>query len=230
MDTTSRADTKPTRSFVNRYLDPTDVLGEVLFGLIMVLAFTLGAGLVVEEGREATIKMLIGILGCNIAWGIIDGNMYIISCLFDRSRQARILESIQVAASEGEALGMIEEQLDHSLEPFTTESERLHIYRAVYTRLRGMAIEHSHLRKEDVYGAIACFWLVFISALPAVIPFLLFSDRIVALRVSNLLLLGMLFFVGYRVGKVAHSRPWVVGSVVLVAGLIMVGTVIALGG
>jgi len=93
-----------------------------------------------------------------------------------------------------------------------------------------MAIEHPRLRKEDVYGAIASFWLVSLSAIPAVIPFLLFSDRIVALRVSNLILLAILFLVGFRVGKVAHSNPWVVGSTVLVAGLVMVAIVMALGG
>jgi len=36
-------------SFVRRHLDPTDRLSEVLFGLIMVLTFTLGAGLIVHS-------------------------------------------------------------------------------------------------------------------------------------------------------------------------------------
>ena len=52
-----------TPSFIRRYLDPAERLGEVLFGLIMVLTFTLGAGLIVEEGAEATTRMLWGILG-----------------------------------------------------------------------------------------------------------------------------------------------------------------------
>lgn len=228
MDTASRDETK--QSFINRYLDPTDVLEEILFGLIMVLAFTLGAGLVVEEGKEATLTMLIGIIGCNTAWGLIDGGMYIIGCMFDRSRKARLLKSIQTAGSEDEALTMIREQLDHGLEPFATESERMNLYKAVHMRLKSVGIERPRLQKEDLYGAVASFWLVFLSAVPAVIPFLLFSDRIVALRVSNLLLLAMLFLVGYRVGKAAHSSPWVVGFTVLVEGLIMVGIVMVLGG
>jgi hypothetical protein len=65
----------PIQSFVNRYLDPTDSLSEVLFGPIMALTFTLGAGLIVKEGREATTQLLLGILGCNVAWGLVDGAM-----------------------------------------------------------------------------------------------------------------------------------------------------------
>ena len=37
-----------------RYLDPASSLAEVLFGLIMTLTFTLGAGIIIEdEGRKA---------------------------------------------------------------------------------------------------------------------------------------------------------------------------------
>ena len=50
--------TPSRQSFVGRYLDPTESLGEVLFGLIMALTFTLGAGLIVKEGAEATTRML----------------------------------------------------------------------------------------------------------------------------------------------------------------------------
>ena len=40
-------------SFVNKYLDPATSLGEILFGLIMTLTFTLGAGLTIQdEGRR----------------------------------------------------------------------------------------------------------------------------------------------------------------------------------
>lgn len=40
-------------SLIHRYLDPASSLGEVLFGLIMTLTFTLGAGIIIEDqGRE----------------------------------------------------------------------------------------------------------------------------------------------------------------------------------
>jgi hypothetical protein len=54
-----------------RILDPVDRVSEILFGLIMLLTFT-GSLSVAEAGREDIRTMLIGALGCNLAWGIID--------------------------------------------------------------------------------------------------------------------------------------------------------------
>jgi len=39
-------------SFFERYLEPADRLNEVLFGLIMVLTFTLTAGFAVGESED----------------------------------------------------------------------------------------------------------------------------------------------------------------------------------
>jgi len=49
------------------HLDPGERLGELLFGMIMVLTFTLGAGIELREDREATRELLIAALGCNAA-------------------------------------------------------------------------------------------------------------------------------------------------------------------
>ena len=64
--------------FPAQHLDPGSRMGEALFGLIMTLTFTLGADLVIDaQGREGARQMLIGILGCNLAWGLIDGVLYV---------------------------------------------------------------------------------------------------------------------------------------------------------
>ena len=64
-------------SLLHRYVDPATSLGEILFGLIMTLTSTLGAGLIIEdEGREGARQLLIAVIGCNIAWGVIDGALY----------------------------------------------------------------------------------------------------------------------------------------------------------
>ena len=64
---------KPARrsSIAQKYLDPATSMGEVLFGLIMVLTFT-GSLSVAQAGHDDVRAMLIAALGCNIAWGIID--------------------------------------------------------------------------------------------------------------------------------------------------------------
>ena len=79
--------TDSKESFVQRHLDPTDSSSELLFGAIMALTITLGAGLIVQEGSEATTRILFGILGCNVAWGLIDAGMYVMGCMLERSRR-----------------------------------------------------------------------------------------------------------------------------------------------
>ena len=65
MLTTSLSQDTPAPS--KRALDPVDRVAEVLFGLIMVLTFT-GSLSVAEAGRDDVRAMLVGALGCNLAW------------------------------------------------------------------------------------------------------------------------------------------------------------------
>jgi hypothetical protein len=59
-------------------LDPMERISEVLFGLIMVLTITCSFS-VAGAGRTEVREMLIGALGCNLAWGIIDAAMYLMA-------------------------------------------------------------------------------------------------------------------------------------------------------
>jgi hypothetical protein len=64
--------------------------------------------------------------------------------------------------------------------------------------VRRMPGQRIGLRKEDVYGAIASGMLVVFSTIPAAVPFLVIDAPRLALRVSNFLLVGLLFVVGYQ--------------------------------
>src|SRR5678809_725534 len=80
-----------------RLLDPIERISEVLFGLIMVLTFTCSFS-VAEAGRAETRTMLLAALGCNLAWGIIDGIMYLMGCLAERARSLGALRAVRAAA------------------------------------------------------------------------------------------------------------------------------------
>jgi len=220
----------PKATFMARHLDPLDRLSEFLFGLVMVLSFTLGAGLIIDEGEQATRQMLLAIIGCNIAWGLIDGAMYIISSLCERSGKARLLDSLQKAGSERDATTLVGNVLDDRLEPYTSEEERKQLYAEIVQRLRNVSPQRTRLTLDDLGGALACFFLVLLAAVPAVLPFLLIDDRHLALRVSNLLLVGLLFLTGWHWARATHSNPWVFGTSFLVAGLGMVFIAMAFGG
>jgi hypothetical protein len=215
-------DQHPKPSFLSRYLDPVESVSEVLSGLVMVLTFTLGAGLIVKEGPDATKKMLLGILGCNVTWGIIDGAMQVLSRMFDLSRKSRLLELIRNGAGGDDSVAIVARELDGEIQPLTSPSERKQLYQNIAQRLSNLPVEPIHLKRDDFYAAVVTFVLVFATSIPAVLPFMLFQDPTVALRVSNCLLLTLLFLVGFRWARLTHSDPWIFGSIVLLVGMGMV--------
>ena len=67
-------------------LEPMERIAEILFGVIMTLTFT--CTLAVETADRLQVRtMLIGALGCNLAWGIIDAGVYLITRINIESRQ-----------------------------------------------------------------------------------------------------------------------------------------------
>jgi hypothetical protein len=213
------------------HLDPGTRMGEILFGLIMTLTFTLGAGLVIEEeGREGARAMLVAILGCNLAWGIIDGVFYVLGQIFERGRLRRVGSRLRDAASEADAHRMVAAEFDEQLEPFTDESLRERLYRSIVERVRAIPPAPNPVRREDLIGGLVAGWLVFACSFPAVLPFLILDEPRLALRISNAILLGLLFFMGWRMARHTLAKPWLAGATFLVFGLVLVLIAIALGG
>jgi len=219
-------------SFIAKYLDPATSLGEVLFGLVMTLTLTLGAGLMLQQqGRQGARELLIATLGCNIAWGIIDGVFYILTQLFERGRRHRLAVAARQEPDDSAALALVAGELDDLLGRITTADERRGLYQRILANVRSAPLPAGRLTLDDVLGAIASFWLVFVASLPAAVPFIFLSDHPrLALRVSNCILLALLVYVGYSWAKYTLWRPWRTGAVFLLAGLALVGLAIGLGG
>lgn len=218
-------------SLMHRYLDPATSLAEVLFGLIMTLTFTLGAGIVIEdEGREGARQLLVAVVGCNVAWGIIDGALYILNQLFARGRIRRLARSVRIATDDRSAMNAVAEELDGFFVDITRAAERDALYLRVASQLRSRPIAPNSIRKDDLLGAFTSFWLVVLTSVPAAIPFLLLDNARLALRVSNAILLALLFITGWLFARFTLGKPWIVGLSFLVGGAALVAVAIALGG
>ncbi len=212
-------------------LDPGDALAEVLFGLIMALTWTVGSRLVMQEEGLDVRGLIISTLGCNVAWGIIDAVLRILGTTFFRSRRLHLFRQIRGARDEASALAVIRNE-------FPTEGTALAVdsadAEALYRSLLALAIRSEPARvsltRSDLRAAVAVFFLVAATAIPAVIPFFLIDDADRALRVSNLLLIGLLFFTGYAWARFSGGRPLYAGVTMTCLGLIMVGIAVALGG
>jgi hypothetical protein len=223
--------TEPRSSLSSRWLDPASSLGEIMFGLIMTLTFTLGAGIILEdEGREGARDLLIALIGCNIAWGVIDAAMYLVNELFTRGKRRRVAEAVRSAADESAGVNVVAGELDQFFEDVADHPERHALYKRVAARVRTAEIPPNRLTKADFMGAFTSFWLVIIASAPAAIPFLIWDDARFALRVSNGILLAFLFFCGYKWSRYTLGNPWIFGLISLAGGFALVAMAIALGG
>jgi VIT1/CCC1 family predicted Fe2+/Mn2+ transporter len=212
------------------HLSPGEQLGEVLFGLIMTLTFTLGAGVMVGTSEGASSSLLYATLGCNVAWGIIDGALLLLGRMFDRGRLARLGDAIASALDEHSALTVVAQELDDMLVPVTSERQRLELYRDVVAHVQTGPRPAPRLAREDFLAAFAVFVLVFGATFPAALPYFLIHDAWVAQRASNVLLIGVLFYFGYRWAQYTSFRPLVAALVVVGGSVALVSIAIALGG
>jgi hypothetical protein len=202
-------------------------ISEIWFGLIMVLTFTCSLS-VKNAGRQEVHAMLIGALGCNLAWGIIDSFMYLLACFVERGNGIAKLRAVRRAAKPGAAYEAIANALPPVLASVLSPVE-LEVMRQKLNRLPEPP-KRSTLTKKDWLGAVGVFLLVLLSTFPVVIPFLFIGDARLALRISNGVALVLLFLIGYAFGLYANHHPWRMGLGMVILGSGLVAITIVLGG
>jgi hypothetical protein len=208
-------------------LDPMERSMEALFGLIMVLTFT-GSLSITGAGREDVDAMLVGALGCNIAWGVIDGVFYLMGCLAERGRDRATYRAVLQAGSPLEARRLIGDALPPVLASAIAPDEFDHMWQRLLDV--GPPQDVARLTGSDWRGAAGVFLLVFFSTLPVTVPFIVLEDPMAALRASNVVAIVMLFAAGVAYGRVVERSRWVLGIAMVILGAILVALTIVLGG
>jgi VIT1/CCC1 family predicted Fe2+/Mn2+ transporter len=210
-----------------RVLEPMERISEILFGVIMALTFTCTLG--VEIGDQDKVRtMLIGALGCNLAWGIIDAGVYLLTQVNNESRKIATLRAIREAGDRGTVRGVIAAALNPLLASTLTD-EQLDSIRQKLLQLPKPP-ERARLTQRDWRNAKTVCALSFISTLPIALPFLFIDHARLALRVSNGIAVAMLALCGYAFGYRSGLSPWATSLVMVAFGAAMVGVAIALGG
>jgi hypothetical protein len=210
-----------------RALEPIDRVSEILFGLIMVLTFT-GSLSVAESGRADVRVMLIGAIGCNLAWGIIDAIMYLMGCLAERGATHRTVLAVRSAISRRQAHDAISAALPPVVVQALDENELDKIRHAIDAMAEPP--RRPRLTAMDLKGAAGVFLLVFFSTVPVAVPFLFIAEPFTALRLSNAIAIVMLAALGWQFGRLSGHSPELAGGVFVLLGIVLVAMTIALGG
>lgn len=206
-------------------LDPIQRVSEIAFGILMALTFT-GTLSVATADQEEVRTTLYAALGCNLAWGLADAVIYLISTLTERHRGDTLLRRLQgtgdARAGQQQIADVLPERLSTVATPDTLEAVRLTLLKVTPKSPR--------LRFQDLRAALGVFALVVLATFPIVIPFMFIQEAALALRVSNWLAVAMLFVSGLVLGRHAGGSPWLYGVMFAVIGALLVNAIIALGG
>ena len=202
-------------------------ISETLFGLIMALTFICSLGI----ATAASIKIqtiLIGALGMNLAWGIVDGGLYLLARINERGDKILTLRKVREAPDPETARRVIADALSPELGAIVP-AEQLELMRQNLQRLPEPS-GHPGLTRDDWIGATGICLLSFLATFPVVIPFIILGDAKLALRASYAVAIVMLFFCGYAFGYRSGLRPWAAGLSMVAFGCTLVSIAVALGG
>ena len=210
-----------------RFLEPHERISEVLFGLIMVLTFT-GSLSVAGAGRPDVRTMLIGALGCNAAWGIIDGVLYLLGCLAEKGRSLLTYRAVRKATDPEKAQRLIADALPSVVASVLQPAD----FEMIRQRLQELSEPPKRVRLGigDWLGALSVFLWVFSATFPVAIPFIFMQSVRPALLISNAIAILLLFVLGWALGRTAGRSPWGMGIAMVVLGTLLVALTRALGG
>lgn len=206
-------------------LDPVDRASEVVFGTLMAMSFS-GTLSVATAGEQDVHTMMLAALGCNLAWGLTDGVMFLVAAVTEERRKAGLLVRLHNARDSAEANRLIADELPLRLQTHANPA----VYEAIRESLMNAPEQVKVLSFRRIRDAIQVFLLVVLSTFPIVLPFMFVEEPMHALRLSNLMGLLTLFVSGYFLGRFADGRPLRFAFGMSLIGAVMIGVIIALGG
>jgi len=208
-------------------LNTMDRVSEILFGIIMTLTFTCSIGIANAKNTEIR-QLIIAAISCNIAWGLVDAIGYIVSTIVQRSRNKTILDSVLTTSDADKARKYISDSLPPSIAS-VLDAEELEQIRKKLAKLPDSTLQ-VRLTTRDLKRSVMIFFLMFISAFPIVIPFIFIRDTQLALRISNMIAIVLMFLCGWSLAKYVGSNKWLMSFGMTLVGIVLVLITIALGG
>ena len=208
-------------------LNTMDRVSEILFGIIMTLTFTCSIGIANAKNTEIR-QLIIAAISCNIAWGLVDAIGYIVRTIAQRSRDRTILNSVLTTSDADKARKYISDSLPPSIASVQDAAE-LEQIRNKLANLPGPTLQ-VRLTTRDLKKSLMIFFLMLISTFPIVIPFIFIHDTQLALRISNMIAIVLMFLCGWSLAKYVGSNKWVMSFGLTLVGIVLVLITIALGG
>lgn len=174
-------------------VDLEDHLDNILFAQCTMLVFTLAVEHIVPPGGQAMHELLLASFGYCLGWGLLVGVMHAVQSVNRRGRVARFAEKYRMNPDEKRALDAIGRNLDTTIASYATEFMRERLHWQILSNIALHEPDPVRLRLSDCLGAAARSLVVILSTLPVVAPFLWCDTPWMAVRLSNLVAIVLLF-------------------------------------
>jgi len=204
---------------------------EVIYGVIIAMTFTSilrtdPASLGQHIGRT-----ILAALACCTAWGLADGLFYSWERGYLLRRENTIVRFSKSPGTQGSAVSLVGEQLDDTILRTIPREHRLELYRKLVGFLAGVEAGKRLSANEALVIVLGTCILSLGAGLIIVVPFFVVPDVELALRVSNLAGILLLFGVGYSRARDREPLPrFASGLGTSLVGIIIAGITIVLGG
>jgi VIT1/CCC1 family predicted Fe2+/Mn2+ transporter len=208
-------------------LDKPTRISEILFGLIMVLTFT-GTISISTAGKQEVRELLWAALGCNFAWGLVDGIMYLMDKVISHAHDVNQLNRIKLSKDDAESRGICKENFP-PLIVHVMDDKEIDQLSAKLKSLPELFIRNTLILKDFLIAG-QIFLLVFLITLPVALPFLFIPDVALAMRISNGVALLLLFIGGFSLGRYAGIKPFLTALAYMAIGVFLVAMTMAFGG
>ncbi len=203
---------------------------EPMFGVIMVVCFTSVLRAYPNLAEKVIGTVLLSALFCCIAWGLVDGIFYAWEAHYELDKKKKLQARVRAASDPEKTRELVEDDLGDSIVDFMDEADKEQIYQIIEKKVHKVDLGGVSI-KEDVTTVLIAFGLVVGSSIIVMLPFLLFSPVMTALKISNVTGIFLLFFMGFwREEDKRASKKLITGGFTALVALIITVVTIVLGG
>ena len=204
---------------------------EVIYGVIIVMTFTSILRTDPASIGQHIGRTILAAISCCAAWGLADGLFYTWERGYLLRRENTIIRYSKSPGQQGSAVSLVGEQLDDTILRNVPRDHRLQLYEKLVGFLAGVEGGGRMSAGEGLVIIAGTCMMSLGAGLFIVIPFFLVPDVELALRVSNLAGILLLFGVGYSRARDREPLPRLASGLgTSLIGIVIAGITIVLGG
>jgi VIT1/CCC1 family predicted Fe2+/Mn2+ transporter len=161
---------------------------------------------------------------------MVDGIFYAWEAHYELDKKKKLQERVRALDDPKDARELVEDDLGDTIVELMDEKDKEQIYQIIEKNVSGVDLGRVST-KEDIVTVLIAFGLVVGSSIIVILPFLLFSPVMTALKISNITGILLLFIMGYwREEDKRISKKLVTGGFTALVALIITFVTVVLGG